>query len=73
MVSRDLLLIISIPIILTLSMEWEGRLKCTVYGRFLCWEEWKLRISDLVLLKRVYKVVSVLPMYCFLHSVHVMR
>ena len=61
------------PVIFAFCTECEGRLKCTVYGRSFCCVEWKLRISDRVLLKRVYNVVSVFPTYCLLHCVHVIR
>ena len=66
------LLICSIGERMMIFTLWFSELKWWTYGRLLPLLVLWWRISDLVLLKRVYNVV-VLPTYCFWHNEHVMR
>ena len=73
MVGRVRVLIVSIAVMFKQLRLWPGRLKCVVYGSCLDCMVLYFLISERVLLRRVYSVVSVFPMYCFLQSVHVSR
>lgn len=60
---------VSIPMREILEIEWPGELKWSTMGSFF----FRFFISDLVFVNRVYSSVVVLPTYCKLHFVHVMR